>query len=108
MISEKQQWELLAQRRADCCADAPKPCPSCDAYWDGMLDLADHAAPHPTSRAIFEDDGIRPGPGGPKTRKTQLSLLPEQYDALAQAGERSGISISAVMRRLISDVLMGD
>lgn len=54
----------------------------------------------------FADDGIRPGPGGPKTRRTQLSLLPEQWDALERTAKASGVSVSAVMRRLITDVLM--
>ena len=54
------------------------------------------------------EDGIRPGRGGPKTVKTQITLLPEQHEALVKAAEDQGISVSGLIRRLINDVLMED
>lgn len=31
---------LLAERRSDCdCAPYRKPCTTCDAYWDGLIEM---------------------------------------------------------------------
>jgi hypothetical protein len=40
---------LLARRRSACyCAPYRKPCSTCDAYWDGLVEMAD---------ALSKDDG---------------------------------------------------
>lgn len=52
------------------------------------------------------DDEVRPGPGGPKLKKTCVSVTEAQYQALLNEARKSNIGISGVVRRLIVDVLM--
>lgn len=41
---------LLAERRKDCyCVKFRKPCTNCDAYWEGLIDMADRLGDEPAT-----------------------------------------------------------
>lgn len=55
---------------------------------------------------VIDDDGVKPGPGGPKLKMTRVGIPEDHYEILRAYAAANEVSIAGVIRRLIRDVLV--
>ena len=61
--------------------------------------------PLPTSKS---DGIVRPGPGNPRLTQINVRLVDDEYAALKEFAQDSGLSISRAVARLVRDVLLDE